>query len=110
MGKPNFTPGPWRMVPDSESHSGPDMYTVKAKGRHNDCPIAEVYNDMADLSPRLMEGYAVAEANARLIGAAPELLGALEAMIIQFSEWQNHSQYAAIVHARAAIAKATEAA
>jgi hypothetical protein len=33
-----------------------------------------------------------------------DLLGALEAMVVQFSEWENHSQYAAIAHARAAIA------
>jgi predicted ABC-type transport system involved in lysophospholipase L1 biosynthesis ATPase subunit len=49
-----------------------------------------------------------AEANARLIAAAPELLEALEYLLSQFGRLDHLPDYSAGDKARAAIAKATK--
>ena len=50
-----------------------------------------------------------AEANARLIAAAPDLLEALEYLLSQFGRLDHLTDYNAGNKARAAIAKATNA-
>jgi len=92
------TPGPWRLSSGDET----EIFSG-AK------PVARAHCGGLT-SVKLPE----AEANARLIAAAPELLAALEEM---YALYADHAQYdeeghetAAINSARAAIARATGAA
>jgi hypothetical protein len=92
MSESKHTPGPWRY------QEGTDAYThiVHTGVNRFLCQLAQ------DTS-------GVAEANARLIAAAPDLLEALQlvcATLGQSNDWRDDSQMAR--KARAAIAKAIE--
>jgi len=87
MSNTKHTPGPWMV------------------GHFNDVRTGDGYRSLANVSSSFE---LPAEANARLIAAAPELLEALEAFkaIDAFDGW--HPKYRdAIAKAEAAIAKAT---
>lgn len=87
MSNTKHTPGPWMV------------------GHFNDVRTRDGYRSLANVSSYFE---LPAEANARLIAAAPELLEALEAFkaIDAFDGW--HPKYRdAIAKAEAAIAKAT---
>ena len=84
--KATHTPGPW----ESKQESAYVPAQVWADGRQ----LAEVYG----------EDRATRAANARLIAAAPELLEALEALLIGHEEGATPSEW--FEQARAAIRKA----
>jgi len=92
------TPGPWTFVPDDREDG--ILGVVWGEG----WPIAEIYSDILDPEE--------AEADTRLIAAAPELLAALQGLYADQVDYltlnnlggmDNHWMKAA----RAAIAKAT---
>lgn len=83
------TPGPWTFVPDDREDG--ILGVVWGEG----WPIAEIYSDILDPEE--------AEADTRLIAAAPELLAAC-----QQAEWNSLDLPPFVVEQlRAAIAKAT---
>lgn len=84
------TPGPWEIFPSS---------TGFIISKPNEIAIAGI--------PNLFEDHP-AEANARLIAAAPDLIAALERMVRQHgSSFISYSGDHPVAVARAAIAKAT---
>ena len=85
------TPGPWH-IGVRTYHAGRDVYGPKGE------PVA-VADDAITATPE-------AEANARLIAAAPELLAALQA-IMDDPDAVDHILHLDAVAADAAIAKAT---
>jgi hypothetical protein len=97
------TPGPWVAQPDLFDGY---FYIEAASG----AVIAEVFPWQAGD----MDGAGEADANARLIEAAPELLEALEALIECYTisierdgdAWRNADDDESIIKARAAITKA----
>lgn len=96
------TPGPWSFAPQTEKGStlAPDIFPFQIETE--DWVLAEIYGDVTALQG------AVAQANARLIAAAPDLLKALiwaEAAIAPFSK--DPQEKSGILMVRAAIAKAT---
>ena len=75
MSKPAFTPGPWRVV----------GATIRGDGRGTRCD----YLTVARATSNETSGYdcpppQVAEANARLIAAAPELFDALKLLVLAY--------------------------
>lgn len=107
MTKSQHTPGPWPC-----EYTGDGKRILVGKGLvegPNGYEVAEVYSDDC---PR-----EVAEANARLIAAAPELLEALETLL-PYAPWvpkagipmtpelEEKPDVQAVLKARAAIAKA----
>lgn len=94
MTEQSHTPGPWKPV---ESHTG-DWYIAQA---NDDGAIGEVYADAG--------GSEDAEANARLIAAAPELLEAAKEIVRTGlgDEAMHGDQREAVALIIAAIAKAT---
>ena len=96
--KTAHTPGPWvaRMVDSQEWHIDSRHYAQTGAGTWSGLAVAYGCDDMPD------EGARVAEANARLIAAAPELLEALDLLLHDRTPWT-------VSCARAAIAKATGA-
>jgi hypothetical protein len=94
------TPGPWKV----KAHS-----TAVLAGRKQICSHV---NAASALTVNMVEDYEIAQANARLIAAAPDLLEALQDL---FDADMEHvlmgdgkdDQIEAIAKARAAIAKAT---
>jgi hypothetical protein len=103
-----FTPGPWR-VNDGEGagNCGPDIFPFLVEAgtpeRSTGPVIAEIYGDPAGLP---------ADANARLIAAAPDLYEALAFLVDDEgdpNEVGMHSicvSHQAVLDARAALAKA----
>lgn len=100
LNKEVHTPGPWE-------YSGNSTGAVRA---HNDL-VASVYGDNGEAT-----GLSMA-ANARLIAAAPELLGALNGILGRYARlvesgdagnWDCELE-PQVIAARAAIAKATVA-
>jgi hypothetical protein len=92
------TPGPWiaddfAMEFDRRTHVG--TYDGTPTYYHRNDSICECYVTDTDGGKI---GTLEAEANARLIAAAPDLLAALKHCVIERSEW--------LTEARAAIAKA----
>lgn len=115
MSDNKHTPGPWEYAPSTDAHgpyvSGPygdvaDCYTMTNPNH------AAVVNG-GDSQPHHFCGEE-ADANARLIASAPELLEALEAMINNYVALANSGdcgnwdpeEEPQIIAARAAIAKA----
>lgn len=96
------TPGPWHMDPE-EITSG---FRIVPKIGDRGLAVA-IQRDAAPAIPGSGIDRATAEANARLIAAAPELLEALEEMVKagEFEDWDGRCDCIAV--ARAAIAKAT---
>ena len=80
------TPGPWKYITWHGQHGVHDAM---------DNDVCETFGEDA-------------EANARLIAAAPELLEALEYLLSQFGRLDHLTDYSAGDKARAAIAKATK--
>lgn len=113
---PNHTPAPWTI----QSDNGGDgcYYIVADQGKQwNNPTICRLYDDVTPEDSvtigAWLEPQANAEANARLIAAAPELLAALGFYMSQFGQaLEAHGipfgpeQIAADTQARAAIAKA----
>lgn len=93
----NSTPGPWKAEGFAVYHTG-------------DLPLAQVATDyLYDVSSdpewneRSAIGHAEATANARLIAAAPALLEALRAILIQVVQGKVLERDACITQARAAL-------
>ena len=104
------TPGPWKV----EQYQGNCFYVVAERGKKWDNPeICDLYTDVTPedsvtLGPWL-EPKENAEANAHLIAAAPDLLGALEMMVRAFEEPRHIDPlvaFAAIERAKHVISKA----
>lgn len=95
----NYTPGPWVA---SEWFDRDHEGECQAQGWHFGTPdgfrLPLCSNTAADLSE--------AEANARLIAAAPDLLAALERLLAS-GDVRDAGEAGALKQARAAIAKAT---
>jgi len=94
------TPGPWRVEPGRETRVGADIVIVSRNG-------------LVAIACTIHEGAVNAEANARLIAAAPEMLAALEAAEALLNEHEHClredcTNPGCVVYrqARAAIAKA----
>lgn len=104
MSEANHTPGPWYVGPDNQIWRRPhtDLYQYGG-GIAGDAPLASVSAGHLNWVNKFP-----AEANARLISAAPELLEALEAFIdLGIMENDNWPELvSALTGARAAIAKA----
>jgi hypothetical protein len=99
------TPGPWQIIPP---RIGAALTIYAPDGLTPICTTA------SNTSPVTMEMHRSGEvrANARLIAAAPDLLGALETMVERFKghAWgSEEDEERAITKACAAIAKATGA-
>jgi len=99
MSAPKHTPGPW-VVDKAPSTLGGNGFTVRAGG-------ALICTAFPGASTDRIEP--VAELNARLIAAAPEMLEALQGMLVEkpIDEILVYAK-AAKEKARAALAKATE--
>lgn len=90
------TPGPWN------NYQGDDIYCVYDQSGKKICTVEPV-----DIVGWNAVYRAEAEANESLIVAAPELLDALEEMVISFAQFEIYEyQGDALEKARAAIAKA----
>ena len=87
MAEAKFTPGPWRIEASPPVIAG-------ANG-----------NLVAEMRRQREKGEA--DANARLIAAAPELYAALEAMVKQYNFGDTLPAAHPLIAARAALAKAT---
>lgn len=86
-----YTPGPWRIADSSEIHSESGQPV---------CSIAHEENSNLDSQ--------IANANARLIAAAPDLLNALEIAVVTIKRLaKTDSANGTLNVARAAIVKAT---
>ena len=98
MSAPKHTPGPW--ITDDKQSGDVFRYVMPENG--SVLPICRLDVDRFE-----------AEANARLIAAAPELLEALEAMLSHTADldpmqgFRPEEDFSAVKQARAAIAKAT---
>jgi hypothetical protein len=108
MTEAKHTPGPWEYVAATEHH-GP--YVTSAFGS----TICDCYTMSHAGSASVLNGgpsrpisfmHEMADPNARLIAAAPDLLIELQAMVETFAGYQGME----LNSARAAIAKATGAA
>ena len=95
------TPGPWVAIKNScywEIRSSPSDYDYEQVG---DACASKFIGGQAD--------NLIAEANARLMAAAPELLEALKTWFEQYAS-EEYEDCPEVVQTRAAIAKATGAA
>ena len=98
-----YTSGPW--YAKRYERERPDTWAgwhIQDRDGHS-APPDVAYVDDADYGPE------VAEANARLLAAAPDLLEALYILLVQFGEYKDGDgacKYHAIKIAKAAIAKA----
>lgn len=101
MSQTKFTPGPWATKSARIPVDGEFDWCVSTSIDGADYVIAEAFGRVAEqIRPN-------AEANARLMAAAPELYEALEELlqdIQQYEAWQRPAR--AVDVARAAIAKA----
>lgn len=98
------TPGPWH----TDAVMGEDRHEICAEPTTesgNPNVIATVFCDLLDPSPAI--GLTEANANARLIAAAPELLDALQELVHHPYDSEGRN-LAALDRARAAIAKAVQ--
>lgn len=102
------TPGPWRVEESTTLIWGrcdPDDKTTYGMG----IPVAEVRLGSTRWNGPTI-GWNEAEANARLIAAAPEMLEALAKMVCEYDAWSGFNddgfEDETISEARAALAKA----
>lgn len=102
MSKAKHTPGPWTFS-RYEQFGETRFYVAQQDG----APFTHDYSDVATLIAETVSGERVSiqEANARLIGAAPELLTALRGLLDALPSSLSHS---AIDAARAAITKSEQ--
>ena len=91
------TPGPWRV-----SEKRGDLIDI----RHENNEPGAMSLNLAQVVAR-QSWLREAEANARLIAAAPELLEALRDLLIRTSELDEYGEDCTFAKARAAINKAT---
>ena len=115
MGESKHTPGPWEYVPSTEHH-GPYV-TTGADMTYGDIADCYVMSKPAEWSTRnggdskpIPHQHERADANARLIAAAPDLLEAATAALGMLTgnldgDWD--SDVDPVVMLRAAISKAT---
>ncbi|MDZ4263781.1 MAG: hypothetical protein U1B30_15800 [Pseudomonadota bacterium] len=106
------TPGPWEYhrvtIGSSDNVKNP---MVRGSGQYI-CRVGWQGSTIPGMTSRTAESFEEAEANARLIAAAPELLAALEGLVKLYDDNQIIRVLLATVapdelaHARAAIAKA----
>ena len=105
-----FTPGPWKATPNEDNFQRAEGVwgSIKRDGWH----LARIWSDI----PSLVEGASdedMAEANARLMAAAPDLLAAckdIEGKLVAYSRGQiNMRPDDFLERVRAAIAKAERA-
>jgi hypothetical protein len=119
--KTQHTPGPWTFS-ESGSYVDARFYVSQA----DNAPYTPEYSDVATLVSKTCAGerFLIQQANARLIAAAPELLGALRLvmgcagdindvpngmleMALDDGDEETRNQANAFLVARAAITKAT---
>lgn len=94
------TPGPWRFSDNTKWwKTNPFSVTVPKKGVHGTA--------VANIPARATISMEEAQANARLIAAAPDLLAALNAMLTHMGLDEDEWTKPTFDQARAAIAKAT---
>lgn len=100
------TPGPWSLEPPKSSPFTPQannrVWPSTAWANHRRDPICQLSSQGAappDIDPE-------AQANARLIAAAPELLAALKSLIENVETGSYESTGQCIADCRAVIAKA----
>lgn len=113
-----YTPGPWNIGHEQ----GDNPFVFAAQGKKWDNPvICSLYEDVTpECSVTMGEWLKAndnANANARLIAAAPELLGCLIELVSEYEDYtdrdidfeisQGNQILAQVKRARAAIAKAT---
>jgi hypothetical protein len=96
----HHTPGPWAFSQSTE-YGDTRFYVAQADG----APYTPHYSDVATLIAETVndERKSIQEANARLIAAAPELLEALQHLMVAHGEQLDY----AFQQAQDAIAKAT---
>ena len=100
------TPGPWKLMPFSDSLRIDSQGSIVAFGANKDnlCMVCQ--------GEDLMAKWEEERANAQLIAAAPELLEALQSLVIDYDEFRfkthrhHHPQNPMMLKARKAIAKA----
>lgn len=95
MSERKHTPGPWKLEVGDHSHRYSLVTDEDDRTIHYKYGSGTAYDAEKD------------EANARLIAASPEILGALTEIVASFGKPIPHSESAPIQRARAAIAKAT---
>lgn len=102
------TPGPWEYVPSTANH-GPYVSNGWGAGDICDCYTMSKPSELAvcngGTSQPIPFQHEEADANARLIAAAPEMLDALEQAQEWLSKWGSAEPQLAVIEA--AIAKAT---
>ena len=98
----NYTPGPWHWQGDSLTHRQFNIYAPNNSPHQHVCTVNNLSVD------KLWQRDATqAEANARLIAAAPDLLSALQQLAQGWAPLSDPTIIRGLAEARAAIAKAT---
>lgn len=97
MSESGHTPGPWSVHKSIVPHDGEFDYAISAEGVP--C-LAEAFGRSA------IGGFAPAAENARLIAAAPELLEALKALVLDWEWLDIDNPEMRVGMARKAISKA----
>lgn len=106
MNEAKHTPGPWHVDAVHSEALHEVCMTNPPPKEGNPVVLASVeYDQDRGTCPTLRE----ANANARLIAAAPDLLAACQAAMAFVSTWQHGFEDAFVGQMRAAIAKATGA-
>lgn len=105
------TPGPWRLETESrDAQRGSDLLVTDAEGGYSIADCDTAFPGSGGMHP---DEYARAQANARLIAAAPDLLEALRSLVTHIDRMNakgiaTATGDAQLAECRAAIAKATE--
>lgn len=102
------TKGPWvagTLYEDNDEHGGDEFIDVKFRNEPQPGLKSSGYVCRVEVGHRNEYARAIAQANARLIAAAPELLAALEDLLLlgaaeQFGQWEEWEE---VIHARALI-------
>lgn len=95
------TPGPWQISDNVNNHCGTGCWYQITRGDEYVCEIYAIEEKNPDIEKH--------EANARLIAAAPDLLAACEALLVEWEYIERmHGEHGGreVSMVRAAIAKA----